>query len=193
MTKPYSSLIIKLLQSYAIYDDERYWSVLLQYETSVRDYFEIIGLELILNRSDGFARLSQKEFTDDEQNIPIKLIRKIKMDYDQSLLCVVLRELIDEFESSTHQLSSKLFITGEQLKNRIEQFFPRQNNQKALLKKFDILVGKMVDYRFLEINRKDENNVDNTQYEVKMLIKGKIDNEQLEGFKNKLQNYAESI
>lgn len=194
MTKPYSSLIIKLLQSYAIYDDDRqYWSLLLQYELPVRDYFTIIGLELILNRSDGYARLSQKEFTDDEANVPIKLIRKINMSYDQSLMCVVLREWIDEFESNTQQLSTKLFVTREQLRDRVEQFFPRQNNRKALLEKLDKLVDKMEDFGFLRINRKDENNTDNTQYEVKTLIKAKIDNEQLEGFKNKLQNYAESI
>lgn len=193
MTKPYSSLIIKLLQSYAIYDDDRYWSLLLQYESPVRDYFETMGLELILNRTDGYARLSQKEFTDDEANVPIKLIRKINMSYDQSLMCVVLREWIDEFESNTQQLSTKLFVTREQLRDRVEQFFPRQNNRKALLEKLDKLVDKMEDFGFLRINRKDENNTDNTQYEVKTLIKAKIDNEQLEGFKNKLQNYAESI
>jgi Domain of unknown function (DUF4194) len=193
MTKPYSSLIIKLLQKEAIYDDDKYWSVLIEYEKPVRDYFGVLGLELIMNRSDGFARLSQKDFSEDEPNIPLRLIRTIKMDYDQSLMCIVLREWIDEFEGNTQQMSSRLFITREELKDRVGQFFPRQNNRKKLLENLDKLVEKMKDYGFLKVNRKDENNPDNTQYEVKTLIKSKIDNEQLEEFKNKLQNYAESI
>ena len=193
MTKPYSSLIIKLLQSYAIYDDDKYWSVLSQYETPVRDYFSVIGLELVINRSDGFARLSQKDFSEDEPNIPIKLIRSIKMDYDQSLMCVVLREWIDEFEGNAQQMSTRLFITHEELKDRVGQFFPRQDNRKKLLDNLDKLVERMKDYGFLRVNRKDENNLNNTQYEVKTLIKSKITNEQLEEFKDKLQNYAESI
>lgn len=193
MTKPYSSLIIKLLQSYAIYDDDKYWSVLSQYEIPVRDYFSVIGLELVINRSDGFARLSQKDFSEDEPNIPIKLIRSIKMDYDQSLMCVVLREWIDEFEGNAQQMSTRLFITHEELKDRVGQFFPRQNNRKKLLDNLDKLVERMKDYGFLRVNRKDENNLNNTQYEVKTLIKSKITNEQLEEFKDKLQNYAESI
>ena len=193
MTKPYSSLIIKLLQSYAIYDDDKYWSVLSQYEIPVRDYFSVIGLELVINRSDGFARLSQKDFSEDEPNIPIKLIRSIKMDYDQSLMCVVLREWIDEFEGNAQQMSTRLFITHEELKDRVGQFFPRQNNRKKLLDNLDKLVERMKDYGFLRVNRKDENNLNNTQYEVKTLIKSKITNEQLEEFKDKLQNYVESI
>lgn len=193
MTKPYSSLIIKLLQSYAIYDDDKYWSVLSQYEIPVRDYFSVIGLELVINRSDGFARLSQKDFSEDEPNIPIKLIRSIKMDYDQSLMCVVLREWIDEFEGNAQQMSTRLFITHEELKDRVGQFFPRQNNRKKLLDNLDKLVERMKDYGFLRVNRKDENNLNNTQYEVKTLIKSKITNEQLEEFRDKLQNYAESI
>ncbi|WP_020594774.1 hypothetical protein [Spirosoma panaciterrae] len=37
MSKPYASAIVKLLQSHAIYDDDRtYWQLLDQYETPIR-------------------------------------------------------------------------------------------------------------------------------------------------------------
>ena len=38
MTTPYSSAIVKFMQKRAIYDDDRkYWSILQQHETAIRD------------------------------------------------------------------------------------------------------------------------------------------------------------
>ncbi|SOD89264.1 DUF4194 domain-containing protein [Spirosoma fluviale] len=194
MHKPYASVIVKLLQSHAIYDDDRtYWVLLDQYETAVRDYFQVIGINLDLNRREGYARLIQKEFAEDEGNPPIKLIRKVSLNYELSLLCVLLREWLEEHEVSNHLSSSRLFVTREQLRDRIELFFKNQPNRKALLSKLDGLIEKLVDNGFLKQTRKDETNPDNTQYEVKSLLKAKLTNDKLDEFRTKLLAYVESI
>lgn len=194
MQKPYASVLVKLIQTHAIYDDDRsYWLLLEQYEAAIRDYFQVIGVTLDLNRREGYARLTQKEFAEDEGNPPIRLIRRVPLSYEQSLLCILLREWLEEHESSAHLNSSRLFVTREQVRDRIELFFKNQTNQKALLGKLDSLIEKLVDHGFLKVSRKDEANLDHTQYEVKTLLKAKITNEKLEEFRDKLRDYAESV
>lgn len=200
MTKLYSSTIVRLMQVYAIYDDDRqYWGILQQHETAIREYFAVIGLEIDLNRTDGYARLVQKEFGEDEVNSPIKLIRKIALTYEQSLLSVILRDMLEENETRIQGgNSSKLFVTGEQIRTKIELFFKDQNNKKALISKLDSLIEKMRDLGFLKIVREDKSvkgelKTVNNQYEIKTILRAKISNDKLEEFKIKLQNYADTI
>lgn len=200
MTKPYSSTIVQLMQERAIYDDDRkYWSILQQHETAIREYFAVIGLEIELNRTDGYARLTQKEFGEDEENPPIKLIRKIALTYEQSLLSVVLRDMLEENETRIQGgSSSKLFVTGEEIRNKIDLFFKDQNNKKALISKLDSLIEKMKDLGFLKAVREDKTTKGdlkaiNNQYEIKTILRAKISNDKLEEFKIKLQDYADSI
>ncbi|MFN8286261.1 MAG: DUF4194 domain-containing protein [Chitinophagales bacterium] len=190
-TELYASVIIKLLQSVIYDDDKKYWNEVLNYEGSVRDYFAKIGIELILNRQDGYAYLKQMEFAEDDKTRPIQLIRKIPLTYEMSLLCVLLREWLDENE--VKMTSDKLFVTGKQIKERIDLFFKDKTNRKRLLDKFDTLITQAANLGFLNVNKEDKLNADNTQYEVKRIIKAKISNEKLEELKIKLKKHVESV
>lgn len=190
MSKPYASALVKLLQNRAVYDDEKkYWSIIRQHERPIREYFEVLGVELDLNSNEGYARLTQADFPEDEtDDAPILLIKKIKLTYEQSLVAILLREKLEEHEIGDFQSSPRLFISKSDLRNLIELFYKDQNNLKALISKLDSLIEKMVDVGYLKITQKDENNSDNTRYEVKTLIKAKISNEKLEEFKAQLES-----
>lgn len=190
-TEVYASVVIKLLQSVIYDDDKKYWNDVLNHETSVREYFSKIGLELILNRQDGFAYLKQVEFAEDDKTRPIQLIRKTPLTYEVSLLCALLREWLDE--SEVKMSGDKLFVTGRQIKERIDLFFRDKANRKRLLDKFDSLIKTTRDLGFLYLNTEDALNSDNNQYEVKKIIKAKINNEKLEELKNKLKQHVESV
>ena len=190
-TEPYASVIIKLLQSVVYDDDRKYWNDVLNNETSVREYFLKIGIELILNRQDGFAYLKQIEFAEDDKTKPIQLIRKTPLTYEVSLLCVLLREWLDE--SEVKMSGDKLFVTGRQIKERVDLFFRDKANRKRLLDKFDSLIKTARDLGFLYLNKEEPLNPDNNQYEVKKIIKAKINNEKLEELKNKLKQHVESV
>ena len=190
-TAPYASVIVKLLQS-VIYDyDKKYWSEILNYETSAREYFGKIGIELVVNRTDGYAYLKQVEFAEDDKTKPIQLIRKMPLTYEMSLLCVLLREWLDENE--VRMKSDKLYVSGKQVKERIDLFFKDKSNRKRLLDKFDGLIKQARDLGFLYLNQEDEHNNDNNQYEVKRILKAKINNEKLQELKEKLQAHVESV
>ena len=190
-TEVYASVIIRLLQSVIYDDDRKYWNDVLNHETSVRDYFSKIGIELILNRQDGFAYLKQMEFAEDDKTRPIQLIRKTPLTYEVSLLCVLLREWLDE--SEVKMSGDKLFVTGRQIKERVDLFFRDKANRKRLLDKFDSLIKTARDLGFLYLNKEEPLNPDNNQYEVKKIIKAKINNEKLEELKDKLKQHVESV
>ena len=190
-TEVYASVIIRLLQSVIYDDDRKYWNDVLNHETSVRDYFSKIGIELILNRQDGFAYLKQMEFAEDDKTRPIQLIRKTPLTYEVSLLCVLLREWLDE--SEVKMSGDKLFVTGRQIKERVDLFFRDKANRKRLLDKFDSLIKTARELGFLYLNKEEPLNTDNNQYEVKKIIKAKINNEKLEELKDKLKQHVESV
>lgn len=193
MPKPYASVIIKLLQTHALYEDDRqYWAQLEAHETAIRDHFAGLGVVLDLNRADGYARLTQPDADPDDPNPPLRLLRKVALSYEQSLLCVVLREWLEEHEGSAHAASRRLYATREQLRERIELFFQQQSNRKALLDRLDGLIDKLAENGLLKLTHRDDLNPDQTRYEVKPLLKVKITLEKLEEFKNKLREYAES-
>lgn len=190
-TEAYASVIIKLLQSVIYDDDKKYWNDVLNYETSVREFYAKIGIELILNRQDGYAYLKQMEFNEDDKTRPIQLIRKIPLTYEMSLLCVLLREWLDENE--VKMSTDKLYVTGKQIKERIDLFFKDKANRKRLLDKFDNLITQAGNLGFLHTNKEDKLNADNTQYEVKRIIKAKISNEKLEELKIKLKQHVDTV
>ena len=81
MPKPYASVIIRLLQTHALYDDDRqYWQLLQDHETAIRAHFEGLGVALDFNRTDGYARLTQPEPAEDDPAPPLRLPGEMRRD-----------------------------------------------------------------------------------------------------------------
>jgi hypothetical protein len=190
-TAPYASVIVKLLQGVIYDDDKKYWGDILNYETSAREYFLKIGIELVLNRQDGYSYIKQIEFAEEDKSRPIQLARKVPLTYEMSLLCVLLREWLAENE--VRMKSDKLYVSGKQIKERIDLFFKDKSNKKRLLDKLDGLIKQARDLGFLYLNNEDDQNADNNQYEVKRIIKAKISNEKLYELKEKLQAHVDPV
>lgn len=182
--EPYASVIVKLLQR-PIYDEnEKIWNNLLQYQVEISQYFEKIAIDLIIDRKDGYAYLKQVEI-DDEKNT-IGLIRRIPLKYEASLICIFLREMLDDFEINNVD-QRNLYITHRQIKETIELFFKEKSNKVKLFAKFDNYIDSIVEIGFLKVISNTENSKDDTRYEVRRIIKAKITNDVLEDFKKKLE------
>lgn len=194
MPSPYASVLVRLLQSPAIYDDERqYWQQLELHEAAVRAHFAQLGVALELNRAEGYARLTQPAPDPDDPAPPLRLLRRVPLSYELSLLCVVLREWLEDHENSPQTTSRRLVATREQLRERVELFFQQQSNQKNFQGKLDGLIERLSEHGLVKTVVKDELNPDQTKYEVKPLLKAKISLEKLKEFKEKLRAHAESI
>ena len=184
----YAHVVIKLLQD-VLYDEESSaWSDLLTFQIPVRDYFAKIGLQLHLDEREGFAFLKQAD--DDEQTLP-RLVRRVPLSYEVTLLCVLLREILEDFDMKNVE-SRKCFVTTQELQEKIEIFLKDSPNKVRLLDRFDKTIQTAVRLGFLkEMGLANPESAD-ARYEVRRIVKAKITNEKLAEIRQKLVAYAEA-
>lgn len=185
--EPYAYIVVKLLNGTLYSENEKAWNDLLQYQIPITQYFEKIAVDLIVEKKDGYAYLKQIEI--DEEKNTIGLVRRIPLKYETSLICVFLREMLDDFEINNVD-QRNLYITQKQLKENVELFFKEKANKVKMLSKFDTYIESIVDIGFLKVLPATYNSKDETRFEVRRIIKAKITNDVLEDFKKKLEQDA---
>jgi hypothetical protein len=179
---PYAKVIARLLQS-DIDDEDRHWKDLLHFQIPLIEYFEKMGLELVVIKQDEYAFLRQMQL--DEDGSTVGLIRRTSLPFEISIMCVLLRELLFEFEIKD-SLSKKLYIKHSELKERVELFFKEQSDKVRFLKNLDVNIKKLVeDFGFMRIADDGESLTDR-RYLVKPILKSKITLDKLQEFKNDL-------
>ncbi len=187
----YAHVIIKLLQGPIYVDEKLVWRDLQSWQSSIQDYFGKIGIELLINEVDGFARIMQPESDENDENPLPRLMRKQTMNYETTLLCVILREMLEEFDIKSE--GTKLFLTQKDIKERIELFYKEQTNKSKLWKELSKPINSLQSIGILKLTREDPVNKDNNQYEVKRILKALVNNDKLEQIKNKLGTYVNTI
>jgi hypothetical protein len=187
---PYAGALVKLLQGVVYSDEEKYWGTIILHQVNIARYFIQMNIELVLNEQEGFTFLRQKisDTEEKESSVP-RLIRKRGLTYEQTLLCVMLREWVEEFDARTTE-SGKLFVTQKDIRERVEVFFKDPTNKSRLQKQLNACIEQAANsLGLLKKNREDEMDSENTQYEVKRIVKAMISNEVLEEIKSKLNQH----
>lgn len=85
---------VRLLQGAVYADDERVWELVRSSEPDLARFFARLGLLLIVDETEGLAYLRQMadgELPAGYDALP-KLFRKTRLGYDETLVCVLLRE-----------------------------------------------------------------------------------------------------
>lgn len=188
---PYAAAIIKLLQGPVYADDKNTWREILGWQSAIQEYFGKIGLQLTITEQDGFARVLQPEAAEDEEQPLPRLMKKQALNYEATLLAVMLREGLEEFDVRSE--GTKYFLTQKEIKERIELFYKEQTNKSKLWRDLSKPITALLSIGILKLNREDAANKDNNQYEVKRIVKAFISNEKLEEIKQKLANYVHTI
>jgi hypothetical protein len=188
LVAPYAPVIIKLLQGVLSYDDATYWDMLLSHLSPVRDYFARIGLEVYLSESDGYAFVRQAAL-EDEAGQPIalpRLTRRDRLAYHVTLLCVLLRERLDQFDVSTSE-SDRLIMTLPDVRELLRPFVKERSDERVLLRKIDAAIERVVDLGFLRrLGGAEE------RFEVRRIIRARIDADTLPEIKARLERYGAS-
>jgi len=202
----WASICVKLLQG-PIYKDysTTTWNTLTSWTSDIQNYFATIGLVVYVDQSDGYAFLKQADddsidsgnSTEDEitqdtisSDLP-HLIRKIPLTPEVSLLCVLLREALDQFDTSQNQ-SSICVLKESDIKERLSVFIKEKADQIKYYKNLDIYLNQLISLSFLkELNLQTQKatssqNVDR-EFEVRRIIRAKINVDFIEEFKRKLQ------
>lgn len=183
---PYAKSLLRLLQGVVYLDETKYWDEIRQNQQPIRQFVSQIGLELVFNSEDGFAYVFQPDAKEGDEKALPRLMRTRQLKYEQSLVCIILREAMEELDSASNT-GTRLDITKGQIKERIEVFFKDHPNKSRLYKELDASIDYAIrQLGILRLVQEDEFFPDNTRYEIRRIIKAMITAEKLEEVKGKL-------
>jgi hypothetical protein len=183
---PYTSIFIRLLKGPVEYLDKTAWDQLLQYQAELVKFLQQLGLQLVLEKEDGYAYLEQTKL--DEDDAVAGWVRRIPLGYEESILLVLLRDMMAEFEvgeATTRELIRK----RREIKEYAELFFKENPSRVKFIRDLDRLIDRVEELGFLE-KTETSDLTDEQKFRIKKIIKARVDNEVLENFKQQLSEHA---
>lgn len=184
-----SPLLISLLKG-VLYreDDPPLWQSLTDQQVAVRDYIQVLGLELILDEAEGYAYLRQRqEDGDNDRSSLPRLIPRRQLSYPVSLLLALLRKRLAEFDASSGD--ARLILSRDQLVELLRLFLPEGTNEARLIDRIDSHISRVVELGFLRRLRGQQEPL----YEVRRILKAFIDAQWLNEFDQRLAEYASQL
>ena len=201
-----SSVLIKLLQGFVVSDEKKYWESLLTYQEAIREYFSALGLQLHLSTDDGYAflkqgRLEQHQEWNQEGGIDDgeavmegegtleenpaasqmpTLVRRIPLSFEVSLLCVLLREALEQFDSKVND-NHRLVLSRIDIYDLLKLFYEEKTDETKQVKRFDALINRVVELGFLKELKGNQ-----SSFEVRRIIKAQFDAEKLVEIKTRM-------
>lgn len=185
---PFTSVFIKLLKGPVEYVEKSTWEKLLQYKAELTTFLLQLGLTLILDEQDGYAYI-RHTITEEEDNT-VTWVQRRSLTYEESVMLVLLREMMAEFEVS-EATTRELIKKRREIKEYAELFFKENASRVKFLKEIDRLIDKAEENGFLD---KTENHdiADEQKFRIKKIIKARVSSEELDQFYQQLQQYKEA-
>lgn len=182
-----STAVIQLMKG-AVYRDshDNAWQHLLHLQPQVRDYVEVLGLQVVIDEAEGYAFLRQRPIDEaDGQQIP-RLVPRRSLSFHLSLLLALLRKKLAEFDAQGGD--ARLMLTRAQIAEMLRVFLPATSNEARLIDQIDANINKAVDLGFLRTTKSAE-----PVYEVRRILKAFVDGQWLADFDSKLAEYAATL
>ncbi len=185
----WSAVAVRLLQGVVYNDDSlENWETLLANVSPLTDYFAKLGLLLVVNEADAMAYLQQpedEEIPPEFDSIP-RLFRRTQLSYDTTLLCVLLRDELRQFEDEDLQ-NERCVISQSDLLEVWEAFFPEQGDGVKLNRALHAALRKLEDLKFVKQFEKEP-----PSWEVRRIIKARLPLADLERLRHSLVEAAKS-
>lgn len=179
-TEDWSPAAVKLLQGVVYHDDHgRIWASILANVSMLSDYFAKIGLRLVVDETDGMAYLRQADDDDLEggqQPIP-RLFRKSPLTFESTLLCVLIRDFLRQFEEEDYR-NQRCVVSQQDLLELWKAFFPQINDEVKLNRSLGATLRKLEDLRFV---RPFESEM--PSWEIRRIIKARLPLSDLEALR----------
>jgi hypothetical protein len=187
---PYAKTIVQLLKGPLYSDEQEHWNNLLKYQVEITQHFSGLGLETLVQKEDGYAFIRQSEL--DDKGTTIGLVTRRPLTYEVSLLCVLLRKLLDDFEISNTE-NKRFYLKRKQLRAELETFFKEKSNKVKLLKDLDSYINQVLELGYLKITDSDEQYRDEDTFEVRTIIKARFNNDVCLDFLNQLKEDVKPV
>jgi len=157
------------------------WQALSVKMSGVRDYVGTIGLDLVLDDTEGFAYLRQKPQGEGEMELP-RLIARRPLSYPVSLTLALLRKKLAEFDATGGQ--DRLVMTGREILDLVQVYLPDTVNEAKLQQRVTGYINKIVELGFLKPLKGHANT-----FEVKRILRSFVDAQWLSDFNERLDAY----
>ena len=181
----FSRTVVALFRNVVYKGSNReYWEVIETQKNRIEDYLSKIGLTLIVEEMDGYAYLKQRTFGEDEDSIP-RLIPRHPLSYEMSLLLMILRKQLLEFDSTTGD--QRLIMTKQQIVDRMKLFLRDTTNEARQIDGIYKNIERAESMGFLNSLRGSEDS-----FEVMRVIRGFVHAEYLDEFDKRLSEYTRS-
>jgi uncharacterized protein DUF4194 len=182
--EPDLSLAVTQLMKGVVYRDthDRAWRSLLELQPQVRDFVDVLGLQVVTDEAEGYAFLRQRPPGEGDDPLP-RLIPRRALSFHVSLLLALLRKKLAEFDAQGG--GTRLMLTRAQIAEMVRVFLPATSNEARLTDQIDTYINKAAELGFLR-NVKGSEHV----YEVRRILKAFVDGQWLAEFDAKLAEYT---
>lgn len=178
-----AATIIRLMREVVYREqDEETWAALTRHTSAIRDHFAAIGIEVRIDEVEGYAYLQSQPAQDGEDELP-RLVRRRTLTYNVSLLLVLLRRRLAEFEAQGD--GGKLVVSRGDIVELLQLFLAESTNEAQIIDRVDATIKNASELGFLRQLRGQTD-----QWEVRRIIKAYIDAQTLSDFDAKLREYA---
>ena len=188
-----SGVVVPLLKGVLYADtDGVAWSALLRLQARVRDYVAVMGLDLVLDESEGYAFL-RSTLVDDENTESTtrekrpRLIARRSLSFPVSLLLALLRKRLAEFDASG--ADTRLVLRRADIVDLLRMFLPESTNEARLVDQVDAHINRVTDLGFLRRLKSSAN--EEASYEVQRILKAFVDAQWLAEFDTRLTTYRQ--
>ena len=158
------------------------WQTLQRHRGPIADHFATIGIDVVVDEGEGYAYLATREPEDGDEPLP-RLVRRRSLTYNVSLLLVLLRKRMVEFESSGEE--GKLVLTRDQMVEMLRVFQESSNNEARIADQADRTITQATELGFIRELRGQPG-----AWEVRRILKAYVDAQTLSDFAERLAAYA---
>jgi len=162
---------------------EKLWQQLLTLQNRVRDYVQVLALELVLDEAEGYAFLRQRKQDEEAEALP-RLVPRRQLSYPVSLLLALLRKKLAEHDAGGGD--PRLILTQEEIVEQIRLFLPATANEARLVDRIQTDINKVIELGFLRRLRNQKG-----RYEVRRILQSFVDAQWLGEFEQRLAEYRE--
>lgn len=159
----------------------QHWNTILAQRTRMEDYVAQIGLHLVVDETDGYAYLKQQTQTDDHLEIP-RLIPRHALSYPVSLLLVLLRKQLIEFDSQNS--AERFVVSKKEMMEMLRPYLKDTSNEARQLKEMESNLNRIKDMGFIRVLDGADGN-----YEVLRILRSFVDAQWLGQMEERLQAY----
>ena len=180
-----ATAIIELMRG-VVYREtaEGTWGTLDRQAGAVRDHFATIGVDVVVDDTEGYAYLRSQDDDADDDPLP-RLVKRRTLTYNVSLLLVLLRKRLVDFETSGTE--GKLVLSRDQIVEMLRVFLPDSSDEARVIDRVDTTLKQAADLGFLRQLRGQGD-----AWEVRRILKAYVDAQTMSDYAGKLREYAEA-